>query len=158
MLQNDFDTKEEIRIEALKLEMSQLFADDSKVIPYTNLKLTNTDMIKYFKGLDIKTPIRLEGLTKGRGFTGTVKKWGFRAGPKSHGHLYPRRPGSIGSQGQGRVIPGKKMAGRMGNAKRTVHGFILGIDEENGVLKFKGAVPGSRTSKVYLYLTKPNEN
>ncbi len=148
---------EEVKVEAVKLDMSQLFGDDSKVIPYTNLKLIDPNKIAVFKDIGEKTKVRLEGITKGRGFAGTVKRYGFRAGPKTHGHLGPRKPGSIGAQGQGRVIPGKKMPGHMGVNKRRVYGFILDVDEVNGILKFKGAVPGYRSSKVYLFLSKSNE-
>lgn len=81
--------------------------------------------------------------TKGRGFSGVIKRHGFAGGPKSHGSRFHRRPGSIGNcEWPGRVQPGMKMAGHYGNEKTSVKNEIVSFDEANGVLVLKGSVPG----------------
>ncbi len=90
--------------------------------------------------------VKISGLSKGRGFQGVVKRHGFHGGPKSHGQKDRlRAPGSIGSTGPQRVMPGKKMAGRMGQERIAIKNLkIIGIDKENNILSIKGAVPGMR--------------
>ncbi len=91
--------------------------------------------------------------TKGKGFQGVVKRWGFHGGPKTHGQSdRHRHPGSIGSgTTPGRVYKGKKMGGRMGNDVQTVKGLkIMKVDKENGLIAVSGSVPGSRGDIVLL--------
>ena len=81
--------------------------------------------------------------TKGRGFTGVVKRWNFGGGPGSHGHRFHRTGGSIGNaEWPGRVMKGRKMAGQHGNTMNTVKNEIVSYDAENGVIAVKGAVSG----------------
>ncbi len=81
--------------------------------------------------------------TKGRGFTGVVKRWNFGGGPGSHGHRFHRTGGSIGNaEWPGRVQKGRKMAGQHGNTLNTVKNEIVSFDAENGVIVVKGAVSG----------------
>ena len=81
--------------------------------------------------------------SKGRGYQGVVKRHGFAGGPKSHGSRFHRRHGSIGDcEWPGRVQPGMKMAGHMGNEKVTVKNELLSFDSKNGILVVKGCVPG----------------
>lgn len=81
--------------------------------------------------------------TKGRGFTGVMKRWNFGGGPQAHGHRFHRRIGSIGNrEWPGRVQPGKKMAGQYGNEKVTVQNEVVSFDAENKILVLKGSVPG----------------
>ena len=81
--------------------------------------------------------------TKGRGFTGVVKRWNFGGGPGSHGHRFHRTGGSIGNaEWPGRVQKGRKMAGQHGNSLNTVKNEIVSYDAENGVIAVKGAVSG----------------
>lgn len=89
--------------------------------------------------------IDVVGTSKGKGFAGTIKRHGFSRGPTSHGSQNVRRPGSIGMcKYPGRVIKGKKMAGRMGNERVTVKGLeVLAVDAEAGRLLVKGPVPGA---------------
>jgi len=84
------------------------------------------------------------GHSKGKGFAGTIKRWGFARGPVSHGSQNVRRPGSIGMcKYPGRVIKGKKMPGRMGGVRVTVRGLeIFAVDAEANQLLVKGSVPG----------------
>lgn len=88
--------------------------------------------------------IKVSGLSKGRGFQGTVKRHGFAGGPKTHGQKNRlRAPGSIGATAPQRVTPGKRMAGRMGQERFAIKNLkVVEIDKEKGVLTVKGAVPG----------------
>lgn len=81
--------------------------------------------------------------SKGRGYSGVVKRHNFAGGPASHGSRFHRRHGSIGNrEWPGRVQPGMKMAGHYGNEKITVKNEIVSYDDENKILVLKGAVPG----------------
>jgi large subunit ribosomal protein L3 len=87
--------------------------------------------------------IKSSFITKGRGFTGVVKRWNFGGGPGSHGHRFHRTGGSIGNaEWPGRVQKGRKMAGQHGNSLNTVKNEIISFDAENGVVVVKGAVSG----------------
>jgi len=90
--------------------------------------------------------VKISGLSKGRGFQGVVKRYGFHGGPKTHGQKDRlRAPGSIGATAPQRVMPGKKMAGRMGQERVTVKSLeIVGVDKESNILIVKGAAPGMR--------------
>lgn len=82
--------------------------------------------------------------TKGRGFSGAMKRWNFAGGPGGHGSRFHRRVGSIGNaEWPGRVQPGRKMPGHYGNEKVTVKNEIISYDAENGVLIVVGSVPGA---------------
>lgn len=89
--------------------------------------------------------VDIQGHTIGKGFQGPMKRWGFSGLPASHGTTKKHRAhGSIGnSQDPGRVWKGKKMAGRMGNRKRTVQSvYVYKVDVERNLLYVKGQVPG----------------
>ncbi len=90
--------------------------------------------------------VKISGLTKGRGFQGVVKRHGFHGGPKTHGQKNRwRAAGSIGATAPQRVMPNKKMAGRMGQERKTLKNVkIIGVDKEKNILMIKGAVPGRR--------------
>ncbi|HED0831273.1 TPA: 50S ribosomal protein L3 [Campylobacter jejuni] len=80
--------------------------------------------------------------TKGRGYSGVMKRHNFAGGPASHGSRFHRRHGSIGNrEWPGRVQPGMKMAGHYGNTKVTVKNEVVSYDAENKILVVKGAVP-----------------
>lgn len=89
--------------------------------------------------------VMVSGVSKGKGFAGAVKRWGFVEKAKAHGAKDMRRLGSTGSRFPQRTIKGKKMAGRMGGEKITVKNLeIAAIDKENDILAIKGALPGKR--------------
>ena len=133
--------------------MSQVFDDNSNVLPYTALKLVNVDDIQHFEGYEYKKPITLIGYSKGKGYAGVMKRWNFAGQVETHGQKSGHRaPGSIGAQGQGRVIPGKKMAGRLGQERITIITKFLAFDKENMIVHVKGGVPGSRESEVVIYV------
>lgn len=82
--------------------------------------------------------------TKGRGFSGAIKRWNFAGGPGAHGSRFHRLVGSIGNaEWPGRVQPGRKMPGQYGNTKVTVKNEIISYDAENGVLVVAGSIPGA---------------
>ena len=97
--------------------------------------------------------VDVSGISKGKGFAGTVKRWNFATQDATHGNsLAHRKPGSIGQcQTPGRVWKGKKMAGHMGNVKKTVQNLrVVKIDEENNLLLVQGAIPGFNGSSVII--------
>lgn len=98
------------------------------------------------------TLIDVTGTSKGKGTQGPIKRWGFSRGPESHGSKYHRGPGSSGaSSTPSRVMPGKKMAGRMGNERVTVQNLeLVKVDVERNLLLVKGAVPGPKGGLVIV--------
>ena len=93
--------------------------------------------------------------SKGRGFSGVVKRYGFAGGPRSHGSRFHRAPGSIGMcEWPGRVMPGQKMPGHYGNKKVTVKNEVISFDEENGILILKGAIPGHKGARGMVRIVK----
>ena len=97
--------------------------------------------------------VDVQGVSKGKGFQGTIKRWNFTMGDASHGNsLSHRAPGSIGQrQTPGRVFPGKKMSGHMGNVTRSAMNLeVVQIDTERHLIAVKGAVPGSTGGDVII--------
>jgi large subunit ribosomal protein L3 len=97
--------------------------------------------------------VRVQGVSKGKGFAGVVKRHGFKGGPRTHGQSdRERSPGSIGqTTTPGRVYKGKRMAGRMGNDTVTVRGLkVVAVDTENHILTIKGLVPGGRNGLLII--------
>ena len=88
--------------------------------------------------------VHIVGTSKGRGFAGFVKRHHFRGGRATHGSMFHRAPGSIGSSAYpSRVLKGMRMAGHLGNARVTVQNLrVARIDQENNLLFLRGAVPG----------------
>jgi len=121
---------------------------------YPALKITEfkvDDPAKYPVGSELTVELFEEGekvdiigYSKGRGFQGVIKRWGFKGGFKTHGSKFHRRPGSIGqTTDPGRIWKGKKMAGRMGGERVTVLNLeVIKIIPEKNILLVKGAVPG----------------
>lgn len=98
--------------------------------------------------------VKVRGKSKGRGFSGVVKRWGFATQPRTHGQSdRVRAPGSIGAQTPGRVIKGKKMPGHYGFQRTTVKNLtLLKVDPSSQEIWVKGAVPGPRKG-ILLVLT-----
>ncbi len=95
--------------------------------------------------------INVTAVSKGKGFSGTIKRHNFHRGRKTHGGRSYRRPGSIGSMYPQRIFKGKKMAGRMGHDQVTVKNLTIDfIDNEKNVIGVTGAVPGPRKAIVLL--------
>jgi len=97
--------------------------------------------------------VDVSGKTKGRGYTGVVKRWGFGGGSTTHGQSDRwRAPGSIGgTSGTGHVFKGKKMAGRSGNERHTALNLeVVRIDSEKNLIAVKGSVPGVKGGLVVI--------
>ena len=94
--------------------------------------------------------VTVTGVSKGRGFQGTIKRHGFSRGPETHGNRNHRKPGSIGNSAwPAKVIKGKKMPGHMGADKVTVKNLtIVDIKHDDNLILVKGAVPGFKTGVV----------
>jgi len=97
--------------------------------------------------------VDVAGTTVGKGFAGTMKRHNFAGGPASHGaSVFHRAPGSIGQrQTPGRVFPGKRMSGHMGNLRRTIENLkIVEVDAARNLLLVRGAVPGAPGGQVIV--------
>jgi large subunit ribosomal protein L3 len=126
----------------------------------TEFRLDDTDDGEFESGGELKVDLFQEGqkvdvigTSIGKGFAGTVKRHNFSMQDATHGNsLAHRAPGSIGqNQSPGRVFKGKKMAGHMGNARRTVQNLVVvRVDAERNLLLIRGAVPGHKGGKVIV--------
>jgi large subunit ribosomal protein L3 len=96
--------------------------------------------------------VKVTGTTKGRGFQGVVKRWGFGGGPNTHGNTKHRRPGSIGpGTDPSRVIKGKKMPGHYGAERHTQVGLrVEKVDAERNLIYVRGAVAGPKNGIVVV--------
>lgn len=108
-------------------------------------KLTLAD----FEGVDA---VKVTGTSKGRGFSGVIKRHKFARGPETHGSEHHRQPGSVGMCAKpGRILRGKKMPGQHGNVRTTLRSVsVLDIDPAKGVIVLKGAIPGPTNSYLFL--------
>lgn len=99
--------------------------------------------------------VNVSGISKGKGFQGVMKRYGFKGGPASHGSRFHRQPGSIGNRTfPGRVFPGKRMAGHMGSKRVTVRNLqIQGIIPEKNLLLIRGAIPSHNGALVEIHKT-----
>ena len=100
--------------------------------------------------------VDITGISKGRGFAGTVKRYHFGGGDATHGSMFHRAPGSIGASSYpSRVVPGMRMAGHMGDDQVTVRNLeVVEIDLEDNLLLVKGAVPGPNGGYVIVRRAK----
>ncbi|MFQ5653126.1 MAG: 50S ribosomal protein L3 [Planctomycetota bacterium] len=116
---------------------------DRELVPGEKLTLS---LLEGVESIDVS------GTTKGRGFSGVVRRWGHSIGPKSHGSKSKRILGSIGMhQDPGRIIKGQKMPGQHGNVKVKVRNLrVVSMDKEQNLLVVKGAVPGPRGGFLYI--------
>ena len=92
--------------------------------------------------------VDIQGTSKGKGFQGVIKRHGQSRGPMGHGSMYHRRPGSMGpTSTPGRVFPGKKLPGHMGNVTVTIQNLeVIKVDLDKNVILVKGSVPGAKGS------------
>ncbi len=116
------------------------------------------DASSYNNGDEIKADIFAEGdaidvsgVSKGKGFAGTIKRYGRHRGPMTHGSKHKRKTGSIGAAGPHHVFKGHLMPGRAGNKNVTVQNLqVVKVDVENNLLLVKGSVPGAKNSLVVI--------
>ncbi len=96
--------------------------------------------------------VNVSGNSKGRGFAGVMKRWGFSGGPQTHGSRSHRIPGSIGCCATpGRVYKGRKMPGKMGNRRVTIKNLkVIDVRPEMDILVVSGAVPGSKNAIIEI--------
>lgn len=97
--------------------------------------------------------VSITGVSKGKGFAGVVRRWGFAGGPRTHGQSdRERAPGSIGATTTpGRVLKGKKMAGRMGGGRVTIKGLrVMQVTPGENLLTVSGLVPGARGGLLFI--------
>lgn len=96
--------------------------------------------------------VHITGRSKGKGFAGVVKRWGFHGGKGSHGSMFHRRPGSIGASAYpSRVVRGKKMPGHLGDNNVTVRNLtVIQADKENNLLVVKGSIPGANGGYILI--------
>ena len=103
--------------------------------------------------IKIGDEVHISGTSKGRGFQGVIKRYGFKGGRKTHGSMFHRRPGSIGcSATPSRVVKGKKMPGRMGNDLLTRKNLtVVDVRADENILLVKGSVPGAKQGLLQIY-------
>lgn len=123
-----------------KLKMTQIWKGDA-VVPVSVIKVHGGDALDDLKEGDL---VKVSGITRSLGHQGVVKRHGFAGGPQTHGQKNRlRAPGSIGNTSPQRIIPGRRMAGRMGGVRKTVKNLkVVDINMETKLLMIRGAVPG----------------
>lgn len=95
--------------------------------------------------------VQVTGVTKGKGFAGTIKRHNFKSGPSGHGHDHHRAPGSLGPMGIARVIKGRRMGGHMGATQVTVINLsVIAVDAPNNLIAVSGAIPGANKQMVMI--------
>ncbi len=128
--------------------LSEFAPSAEQLAPLKPSSIIALDVFKVGQMVDVT------GVTQGKGFAGTIKRYNFASGRASHGNSRSHNvPGSIGmAQDPGRVFPGKRMSGHMGAVKRTTQNLeIIRIDAERQLLLVKGAVPGSKGGHVIVH-------
>ncbi|MDS1030418.1 50S ribosomal protein L3 [Bacillota bacterium LX-D] len=131
----------------------------AKVTPFQYIKEFKVDNVDDYQiGQEIKVDLFADGdnvdvigTSKGKGFTGTIKRYNFQRGPMGHGSKNHRRPASAGAKGPARVFKGKKSPGRSGGEKVTIQNLqIAKVDTDRNLLLIKGSIPGPNKSMVIV--------
>lgn len=128
-----------------KYELRELKGEEMKKFQVGDL--INADLFQTGDAVDVI------GTSKGHGFTGNIKRWHHKIGPKGHGSGYHRKAGSFatGGLGENRIHPGKHAAGHMGNEQSTILNLVVvGVDIEKNAILIRGAVPGPKKSIVKI--------
>jgi len=109
---------------------------------------------------DIFSPgerVDVAGRSKGKGFSGVIKRWNFKRGPMGHGSMYHRRVGSLNATDPARVFKGRKLPGRMGGNRVTIRGLeVVRVDKDRNLIMVKGSVPGPRNGVVEVKESEKN--
>jgi large subunit ribosomal protein L3 len=121
--------------------------DRNPPTPPSELKLGETVTVDAF---EVGTRVKIAGVSKGKGFQGTIRRHNFASGPKSHGSHNVRAPGSIGASAwPARVLKGIRGPGQMGNRRATQPGLeVIEVDAARNLLLVRGSVPGPRGGLV----------
>lgn len=131
----------------------------AKVKPFRYIRELRLDKIDgYEVGQEIKADVfssgelvDVTGITKGHGFAGGVKRWGFHRGPMAHGSKYHRGPGSLQSRDAARVFKGRLMPGHYGVERVTIQNLrVIKVDPDRNLMLIRGAVPGAVGSLVTI--------
>lgn len=124
------------------------------------IKVENLDEYEIGKTIDVSVfengdRVDVQGISKGHGFQGVIKRHGQHIGPKGHGSMYHRRPGSMGATtSPGRVFKGKRLPGHMGNVVSSILNLdVVKVDSDKNVILVKGSVPGAKKSIVRVRQT-----
>jgi large subunit ribosomal protein L3 len=127
-----------------KLYRETRLEDESEDVPAVGTKLLA-------ETFNIGDTVNATGLSKGKGWAGTIKRHNFHRGRKTHGGRSYRRPGSIGSMYPQHILKGKKMAGQMGHEQVTIRNLTVSlVNPELQIIGVNGAVPGPRKSIIVL--------
>ncbi len=140
------------------------YFDAAKVSPQKHLRELRLKDGEDTQGLSVGSELRLadvfkdvekvdiQGVSRGKGFAGVIKRWHFSGGGGSHGSMFHRAPGSIGqSSYPSRVFPGMKMPGRMGGEKVTAKNLrVIEVDAAQNMMVVQGAVPGGKGTLVIV--------
>jgi large subunit ribosomal protein L3 len=123
----------------------------------TEFRLADTKDFEVGKKIDVSIfadakKVTVTGVSKGRGFAGTIKRHKFNRGPETHGSMNVRQPGSIGAHTYpGRTFPGQRMAGHHGDKQHTYKNLaVVKVDVEKNLLFVRGAVPGATNGEVLV--------
>ena len=124
------------------------------------IKVENVDEYEVGSKITVETfttedRVDIQGTSKGKGFQGVIKRHGQHRGPMTHGSMYHRRPGSMGSTTTpGRVFKGKKLPGHMGNVISSILNLdIVKVDADKNLILVKGSIPGAKKSIVRVRQT-----
>ena len=125
------------------------FVKEMRVEPDTEMNAGDSLTVSLFKEGD---KVDITGVSKGRGFQGVVKRYGFHGGRSSHGSMFHRAPGSIGASADpSRVLKRTRLPGRMGGQRVTRRNLlVVKVDSENNILLVKGDVPGARGGRLIV--------
>ncbi len=122
-----------------------------KEVPYDTTVAMNVGDALDAGSLEGVATVKLTSISKGKGFTGAMKRWNFKGGPGGHGSKFHRALGSIGCRKPRRTKPGKKMHGRHGFKTTTLASVPVElIDREHNIIAVRGPVPGAFNTFVYL--------
>lgn len=153
-IQIGFDTQKENR--ANKPELGH--AKKAGTTPKRFIKEIRGTSMDYEVGQELKADlfangeyVDVTGISKGKGFAGSIKRHNQSRGPMAHGSRYHRRPGSMGAVAPNRVFKGKPLPGRMGADKVTIQNLeVVKVDVERNLLLVKGSIPGPKNSYVVV--------
>ncbi len=148
------DTKENRLKKPVSTKFKKLEIVPKRILKEFRVRVENYNVKDEIK-LDIFKEgeiVDVVGTTKGRGFSGVMKRHNFAGGPDGHGSMFNRRVGSIGNcEFPGRVVKGRKMPGHYGNVKVTVKNLkIVRIYAEKNIIALKGAIPGSKGAYINI--------
>lgn len=132
----------------------QKAGSNSKILK--EVRINPDEKIKVGEKLDVGQfetvkEVQVSGISKGKGFSGVIKRHNFSRGPETHGSDHHRRPGSIGSMFPQRVLKGRKLPGHMGSDRITVKGLeLVQVDKKNNLLMIRGALPGPTGNTIEI--------